>query len=195
MCVGSFFPEWPSCLQCLYIHGLRSQRDVIFYREVLSAASTALCQAPTPTAEFKHILESVQGVIPSPTTGETLVTDQAVGQPAVSLYYTAAAAGSGGIQYGPGRITGEATGATATGLLTASGPGVTLGGESGGEGIATTTGTGTGGRGSGSAGSVSTSTAGAGAVNTNGTVRVRRTRSGSWMAAVVAVAAGVVVYG
>ncbi|KAM7195435.1 hypothetical protein V8F20_007494, partial [Naviculisporaceae sp. PSN 640] len=108
MCGGSFFDEWPYCLQCLFFHGLRSERDVFFYKDVIATASSALCEVPTPTAEFKSIFESVRGIVPVPTTGGTISSDQAVGQTAISLYYTAT------VSQGPGRITGEATAATAT---------------------------------------------------------------------------------
>ncbi|KAM7221072.1 hypothetical protein V8F06_003457, partial [Rhypophila decipiens] len=108
MCSGSFFAEWPYCLECLFVHGLRSQRDVFFYRDVIATASNALCGVLTPTAEFKSIFESAQGIVQIPTTGDTISSDQAVGQTAVSLYYTAT------VSQGPGRITGEATAATAT---------------------------------------------------------------------------------
>ncbi|KAK0635557.1 hypothetical protein B0T17DRAFT_612403 [Bombardia bombarda] len=109
MCTGSFFTEWPFCLACLYLHGQRSQRDVAFYSSVLAAASTALCDVPTPSATFAAVFTSAQAAIAYPTVGSTATSDRAPGQSAVSLYYTASGS------QGPGRITGEATTATATG--------------------------------------------------------------------------------
>ncbi|KAK0741262.1 hypothetical protein B0T18DRAFT_296476, partial [Schizothecium vesticola] len=113
MCTGSFFFEWPFCLQCLFLHGLRSERDVSHYRAVLDAASTALCDAATPTAEFKSIFLSAQHMAAEPTEGATISSDAAQGVTDVSLYFTATA------PQGPGRITGAATAATATALFTA----------------------------------------------------------------------------
>ncbi|KAK0728542.1 hypothetical protein B0T26DRAFT_748739 [Lasiosphaeria miniovina] len=115
MCEGSFFDEWPFCLQCLYLHGLRTQREVAFYESVLSAASTTLCHVPTPADVFASVFSSAKAAAPSPTTGDTVSSDQAVGQTAVSLYFTAPS----GHSQGPGRITGEAAAATATRLFTA----------------------------------------------------------------------------
>lgn len=113
MCTGSFFFEWPFCLQCLFLHGLRSERDVSHYRAVLGAASTALCDVATPTAEFKSIFLSAQHEAAEPTEGATVSSDAAQGVTDVSLYFTATA------PQGPGRITGAATAATATALFTA----------------------------------------------------------------------------
>ncbi len=115
MCRGSFFDEWPYCLQCLFFHGLRSERDVAHYRSVITTASAALCDVPTPTAHFAEIFTSARDTVPVPTTGATVSSDQAPGQTAVSLYFTATR------HQGPGQITGEATAATATihGLFTA----------------------------------------------------------------------------
>lgn len=118
MCTGSFFFEWPFCLQCLFLHGLRSERDVSHYRAVLGAASTALCDVATPTAEFKSIFLSAQHEAAEPTEGATVSSDAAQGVTDVSLYFTATA------PQGPGRITGAATAATATALFTA--PDVTV---------------------------------------------------------------------
>jgi hypothetical protein len=109
MCNGSFFTEWPYCLQCLYVHGLRSQRDTAFYNSVIASASGQLCGQPTPTADFQNIFSKIQATLAQPTTGSTVSSDQFPSQTAVSLYYTA----SGPI--GPGAITGSATAATATG--------------------------------------------------------------------------------
>ncbi|KAK4219142.1 hypothetical protein QBC37DRAFT_410367 [Rhypophila decipiens] len=186
MCGGSFFAEWPYCLECLFAHGLRSQRDVFFYRDVIATASNALCGVPTPTAEFKSIFESAQAIVPVPTTGDTISSDQAVGQTAVSLYYTAT------VSQGPGRITGEATAATATvtGLLLApsSQPGNTDADDTGHSTIPSTL-----------TPLVSPSTAGSThaastpSLNTNATVKNKTLRKGSVMAAVIAIAAALVI--
>ncbi|KAK3328329.1 hypothetical protein B0T19DRAFT_187493 [Cercophora scortea] len=114
MCGGTYFSEWPFCLQCLYIHGLRSERDVAFYKSVLATASSAFCDVPTPTAKFANVFSSAQESVPSPTTGATVTSDQAPSQSAVSLYFTATGS------RGPGQITGDATAATASTLETAS---------------------------------------------------------------------------
>jgi len=127
MCNGSFFSEWPFCLQCLFIHGLRSERDVAFYKSILSTVSSSLCSAPTPTAEFASIFSSIQAAAPFPTTGDTVSSDRAVGQTAVSLYFTATT------HQGPGRITGAATAATASVLFTAPAITPTTGPASGGK--------------------------------------------------------------
>ncbi|KAK0719557.1 hypothetical protein B0H67DRAFT_486440 [Lasiosphaeris hirsuta] len=113
MCRGSFFDEWPFCLQCLFLHGLRSQRDVAYYKSVLATASRALCSAPAPTAEFAGIFGSAQAAVPYPTTGATVSSDAAPSSTAVSLYFTATRG------QGPGQITGDAASATASVLFTA----------------------------------------------------------------------------
>ncbi|KAK3370279.1 hypothetical protein B0H63DRAFT_313241 [Podospora didyma] len=113
MCGGSFFVEWPFCLQCLYTHGLRSERDVFHHRSVISAASSTLCNAAVVTATFAAIFKSVSNTLPTPTTGATISSDRAVSKTAVSLYFTATQS------QGPGRITGSAAAATATALFTA----------------------------------------------------------------------------
>ncbi|KAK1750610.1 hypothetical protein QBC47DRAFT_278120, partial [Echria macrotheca] len=129
MCTGSFFTEWPFCLKCLYIHGLRSERDVAYYQSILSTASQAFCDVPTPTAQFATIFDSMQYVVPTPTTGDTISSDMAPGETAVSLYFTATTV------QGPGMITGDATGATAPPVLfTAPGSSASLALPSGGGG-------------------------------------------------------------
>lgn len=184
MCGGSFFDEWPFCLQCLFFHGFRSERDVSFYRAVIATASSALCEVPTPTAEFKIIFQSAQGMVPVPTTGETISSDQAVGQTAVSLYYTAS------VSQGPGRITGEATAATATatGLILA--PSSRPGGDDSGNSWPPTPST------SPTRDILATQrtlpTTTSPSVNTNGTVKMKRVRGGSILAAVIAIAGLVV---
>ncbi|KAK3325233.1 hypothetical protein B0H66DRAFT_529282 [Apodospora peruviana] len=186
MCGGSFFAEWPFCLQCLFIHGLRSERDVLLYKSVLVTASNALCGVPTPTAPFQSIFQSAQGVVPVPTTGETISSDQAISQTAVSLYYTPSGS------QGPGRITGEATAATATRLIIA--PGTTVQtSESGGALNTEAASTGIQSTLPSTGGSVASIRPTASAVNTNGCEKARGFCQ-SWIAAVVAVAAGAVMF-
>ncbi|EAA31457.1 hypothetical protein GE21DRAFT_7861 [Neurospora crassa] len=109
MCGGSFFTEWPFCQQCLYVHGLRSERDVKRYTEVLSSVEAILCNArATPTAIFADIFTSVAYQVPEPTDGATISSDQAVSKTDVSYYMTTT------ISQGPGKITGSALSATAT---------------------------------------------------------------------------------
>lgn len=108
MCGGSFFTEWPFCQQCLFVHGLRSERDAKRYVEVLSSVSSDLCGAATPTAIFRDIFSSVAYVVPEPTDGATVSSDKAVSKTDISYYMTAT------ISQGPGKITGSALSATAT---------------------------------------------------------------------------------
>ena len=152
MCQGSFFPEWDACLACLFVHGLRSERDVAFYKSVLGVASSSLCAplaatgpaapAPTPTstetltattggaggastpipappasfaAIFTSVLNASPPVVPVPTTGATVSSDLFPSRTEVSLYFTPAP----GQPLGPGRITGDAVRATASGLFMA----------------------------------------------------------------------------
>ncbi|KXX76495.1 hypothetical protein MMYC01_208087 [Madurella mycetomatis] len=113
MCTGSFFPSFPFCLACLRLHGLRSQRDLAYSAAVVATASGALCDVPTPTAEFGLLFASALGRVPYPTTGDSALIDAGGGQTAVSLYFTPSGS------QGPGRITGDALQATATQLFTA----------------------------------------------------------------------------
>ena len=109
MCGGSFFTEWPLCQNCLFVHGLRSERDVDRYLEVLSSASSILCDAKaTPTAIFADIFSSVNYEVPEPTTGATVSKDQAVSKTDESYYMTTT------YSQGPGKITGSALSATAS---------------------------------------------------------------------------------
>ncbi|KAJ4402249.1 hypothetical protein N0V85_005340 [Neurospora sp. IMI 360204] len=134
MCGGSFFAEWPFCQQCLYVHGLRSERDVKRYIEVLSSASSILCGAPTPTEVFAKIFTSVDYEVPEPTDGATVSRDQAVSKTDISYYMTTT------ISQGPGKITGSALSATATDAPLA--PQTTnTGGDDGGDDDAKTTST------------------------------------------------------
>jgi hypothetical protein len=114
MCHGSYFSEWPFCQQCLYFHGLRSQRDLAQYESILTVASSSFCGAATPTDSFASYFATVEATAVVPTTGSTVSSDQAVSQTAVSLYFTASGS------QGPGAITGAATAATLSGLVTAS---------------------------------------------------------------------------
>lgn len=130
MCNGSYFTEWPACQSCLFLHGLRSERDLAQYASILTAASSSFCDVPTPTASFAAVFSQVQAEVPVPTTGDTISSDKAPSQTPVSLYWTATG------PQGPGRVTGSATGATATGLATApqqtGGSAATGGGRGGG---------------------------------------------------------------
>ncbi|KAK1970412.1 hypothetical protein LY78DRAFT_628043 [Colletotrichum sublineola] len=111
MCGGSFFAEKLACERCLFIHGLRSEQDLAFYRGVLSSASNALCTG-TPTAAFAIVYSSIEVAATPVTTGATTKSDQAPSNTANSLYYTASGA------QGPGSITGEAASATGAGIET-----------------------------------------------------------------------------
>lgn len=109
MCGGSFFIEWPLCQNCLFVHGLRSERDVDRYLNVLASVSSVLCETEaTPTAIFRDIFQSVDYEVPVPTTGATGKSDQAVSKTDVSYYMTTT------VSQGPGKITGSALSATAT---------------------------------------------------------------------------------
>lgn len=113
MCGGSYFAEWPACQNCLFYHGLRTEREVAQYDGILSAASSSFCGAATPSATFAAVFSAIQSTFPVPTTGGTVSSDRAPSQTAVSLYYTASGS------QGPGAITGSAATATATRLVTA----------------------------------------------------------------------------
>ena len=108
MCGGSFFAEWPFCQNCLFVHGLRSERDVKRYVEVLSSASSELCGAATPTAIFRDIFSTLDYAVPQPTDGATVSSDKAVSKTDISYYMTTT------IAQGPGKITGSALSATVT---------------------------------------------------------------------------------
>lgn len=108
MCGGSFFAEWPLCQNCLFVHGLRSERDVKRYVEVLSSASSELCGAATPTAIFRDIFSTLDYAVAAPTDGATVSSDRAVSKTDISYYMTTT------ISQGPGKITGSALSATAT---------------------------------------------------------------------------------
>ncbi|KND89586.1 hypothetical protein TOPH_05664 [Tolypocladium ophioglossoides CBS 100239] len=108
MCNGSYFPNWRACQSCLLIHGLRSERDNVYWDRVLSVASNALCTGMA-TAEFWSIFASAQSNTkdaPFATSGDTKSSDRFPGQTDVGLYYTAS-----GTQ-GPGAVTGAAASAT-----------------------------------------------------------------------------------
>ncbi|KAK2065459.1 hypothetical protein LY76DRAFT_600181 [Colletotrichum caudatum] len=105
MCGGSFFAEKLACEQCLFFHGLRSERDLAYYRGILSSASNALCTG-TPTAAFAIVYSNIEVAATPVTTGATAKSDQAPSNTAISLYYTASG------PQGPGSITGAAASAT-----------------------------------------------------------------------------------
>ncbi|KAL2110111.1 hypothetical protein VUR80DRAFT_1592 [Thermomyces stellatus] len=113
MCNGSFFPEWLGCQRCLFIHGMRNERETAFYAAVLSDASERLCTG-TPTVPFRSLFAEVEATAKAVTTGATIETDLSPGNSDVGLYYT---------QTGP-RGMGTVTGPAATvemegGLVTA----------------------------------------------------------------------------
>ncbi|OIW31576.1 hypothetical protein CONLIGDRAFT_571340 [Coniochaeta ligniaria NRRL 30616] len=134
MCGGSYFSEWPACQNCLFYHGLRTERDVAQYDGILSAASSAFCGAATPSTTFAAVFSSIQSSFPVPTTGGTVSSDRGPSQTAVSLYYTASGS------QGPGAITGSAATATATRLITAPVSSGTTGGSGSGSGSGAGTG-------------------------------------------------------
>lgn len=108
MCNGSYFSDWVGCQQCLIVHGLRSERDVAHYKNVLSAASHGLCTG-TPTAAFPTYFESAgkdPEAAPYVTTGNTASSDEYPGKTAISLYYSPT------VSQGAGVITGSAVSAT-----------------------------------------------------------------------------------
>ncbi|KAF6832860.1 hypothetical protein CPLU01_05949 [Colletotrichum plurivorum] len=108
MCGGSFFAAKLGCERCLFVHGLRSERELAFYSGVLSSASNALCTG-TPTAAYAAIYSNIEVAATPVTTGATATSDRAQGNTAISLYYTASG------PQGPGSITGAAASATNTG--------------------------------------------------------------------------------
>ncbi|SPN97428.1 uncharacterized protein DNG_00942 [Cephalotrichum gorgonifer] len=113
MCKGSFFPEWIGCQTCLFVHGLRSQRERDFFRGVMAAASEKLCTG-TPTAPFRSLFSEVEATAARVTAGETQSVDLYPGNSDVGLYYTPSG------PQGLGSVTGDASSATmAGGLLTA----------------------------------------------------------------------------
>lgn len=107
MCNGSFFADWMGCRECLYVHGGLSERNVTYWEEVINGASSILCDAATPTADFTDAFAQAVAVATVPTTGAETMVDQSSGDAAISLYYTASGA------QGAGQITGSATAATA----------------------------------------------------------------------------------
>ncbi|KAI1875371.1 hypothetical protein JX265_004429 [Neoarthrinium moseri] len=108
MCGGSYFSEWLGCRQCLYVHAGLTERNLTYWKDVITTASNLLCTG-TPTAAFQALFNSAQAAATVPTTGGTALSDIKSGDSAVTLYYTASG------NAGPGKITGSATAATATG--------------------------------------------------------------------------------
>lgn len=106
MCGGTFFSQWRGCQDCQVFHGARSEQDVDHFAAALAIASKALCGAK-PTAKFQELFESANYVAPYPTTGASTSKDAKPSDAAVSLYFTPSAS-----SWGPGPITGSATGAT-----------------------------------------------------------------------------------
>lgn len=101
MCNGSFFPEWVGCQECLFIHGLRSERETVFYANVLSEASESLCHG-TPSVPFRSLFADVEATAERVTTGATTSVDLYPGNSDVGLYYTRTG------PRGMGTITGSA---------------------------------------------------------------------------------------
>lgn len=101
VCEGSFFQDWFGCQNCLYAHGLRSERDLNYWSNVAEVVSTELCTG-TPTADFPVLFNSVikdPSRVPYPTTGATDSSDYWPSLTAVSLYYTPT------VTQGPASIT------------------------------------------------------------------------------------------
>lgn len=119
MCNGSFFPEWLGCQECLFLHGLRDERESAFYGAVLSGASERLCTG-TPTVPFRSLFAEVEATAERVTAGETAKVDQYPGDSDVGLYYT-----SSGPQ-GVGTVTGPAATVTMEGGLATAEPETTL---------------------------------------------------------------------
>ncbi|KAI4717920.1 hypothetical protein E4T48_05841 [Aureobasidium sp. EXF-10727] len=107
MCNGGYFPNWSGCLNCNYVHGLRSEAVAKANENIISSASSQFCGAATPTAVFASYFAAVSDASPQTASGATTVSDQFPSQSAVSLYYTATG------NQGPGAITGSAAQATA----------------------------------------------------------------------------------
>ncbi|PKS07603.1 hypothetical protein jhhlp_006209 [Lomentospora prolificans] len=115
MCKGSFFSEWHACQECLFIHGLRSERENIFYSNVLASASDQLC-AGTPTAPFRSLFAQVESTASRVTTGATIKTDLYPGNSDIGLYYTPSG------PQGLGKVTGAAATVSLAGGLATAGP-------------------------------------------------------------------------
>lgn len=101
MYTWSYFENWAGCQDCIFSHGQRTERDEAFYASVAAAASHSLCA-----------FLSMSG---APTMGATTIRDQAPSSTSINPYCTPSG------RQGPGVITGNAAGATAT----------TIAGESG----------------------------------------------------------------
>lgn len=110
MCKGSYFQDWIGCQKCLLVHGMRNDRENIYYNNVLAVASKGFCSG-TPTTAFNAYFTSAQAntqAAPPVTTGNTASSDQFPGKSEISLYYTLSGS------QGPGSVTGSAASAKPT---------------------------------------------------------------------------------
>jgi hypothetical protein len=100
---STFFADWYGCRECLEFHGGLTGQELARYSVVINSVSNAICTG-TPTAQFQDYFTSIDGAVAVSYSGtQTVTTDQAPSQTAVSLYYTAPGA------QGPGSITGTCT--------------------------------------------------------------------------------------
>ena len=98
---STFFSDWIGCRECLEFHGGLTGQDLARYSIVIESVSNAICTG-TPTAQFADYFTSIDGAVAISYSGtDTVTSDQAPSQTAVSLYYTAPGA------QGPGSITGK----------------------------------------------------------------------------------------
>lgn len=115
MCNGSFFPEWLGCQECLFVHGLRDERESAFYGAVLSGASERLCTG-TPAVPFRSLFAEVEATAERVTAGATTKVDRYPGNSDVGLYYTPSG------KQGMGPVTGSAATVTMEGGLVTAEP-------------------------------------------------------------------------
>ncbi len=103
MCGGSFFVEWSACLACQTLHRGCARRVMPPSSGGCSRrASSAFCGTATPTAVWASIFASQEAAATPLSTGDTVSSDHAPSQTAISLYYTPSGS------QGPGPITGSA---------------------------------------------------------------------------------------
>jgi hypothetical protein len=94
ICNSSFFQDWVGCRNCLYYHGILNQDWYNAWKAEINSVSLAYCYG-TPTAYFPDVFKSMTSAMPSVNTAPIGYFDQAPGNTAVSLYYTAAGGGQG----------------------------------------------------------------------------------------------------
>ncbi|KAF2458968.1 hypothetical protein BDY21DRAFT_339430 [Lineolata rhizophorae] len=76
MCTtNAFFESWSGRMDCLYVHGAHSERDVTNWENILSSVSEDLCTG-TPTASWPAIFSSVAEAATPVSTGATVLSDQ-----------------------------------------------------------------------------------------------------------------------